>query len=81
MNCGYSAFLELLFTGNFEDFCKDLKWAGWEADVAKIDGDSSYSTYPPPWTEEGRGKIARRFRVPVEESWGSQMDFAKQIGR
>jgi len=79
LNIGYSAFLEWTCVGEYDLFCQNLRWSGWEADVAKVQGDRCLMTWPPLWTKEGQGRSARRAEIPVDEAWGFQMDFRRQL--
>jgi hypothetical protein len=79
LNFGYSASLEWACTGKYDVFCHALRWPGWEVDVAAVQGDRCLITWPPLWTKEGHGPSAHRANVPVEEAWGVQMDFARQL--
>jgi hypothetical protein len=49
--------------------------------VAKLHGDRCYFFYPMLFVEEGKGGRGRRGEVPVEESWGVQMDLQRQLRR
>jgi len=80
LGMGYSAFLEWACVGKYDMFCQDLRWLGWEEDVARLAGDRCLMTYPPLWTREGREPSAQRGEASVEEAWGLQMDIAMQLG-
>jgi hypothetical protein len=80
LNFGYSTFLQWACSGEYDLFCQDFRWPGWEGDVAKVHGDRCLMTWPPLWTKEGHGSSAKRAEVPVEEAWGSQMDCLRSGG-
>jgi hypothetical protein len=76
----FSAFFLWACTGALDRFYEDIRWPGWENDVASLHGDRCYFFAPPLFTQEGHGGSRRRFEVPVSESWGVQMEFRDQLG-
>jgi hypothetical protein len=76
----FSAFFLWACTGALDRFYEDIRWPGWENDVATLHGDRCYFFAPPLFTQEGHGGSRRRFEVPVSESWGVQMEFRDQLG-
>jgi uncharacterized protein DUF2625 len=80
MNIGYSDFIQWLFTGPLDDYYQWIRWQGWESDVSALQGDQCFAFYPFLFTSEGKGGVGQRDIVPVEESWGLQMDLRKQLG-
>lgn len=81
LEIGYSAFLEWAMTdANFAKFYDWIRWPGWEADAAKLSGDRCFAFYPLLFTKEGKGGIGQRSEASVEEAWGLQMEFRKQLG-
>jgi len=77
---GYSAFFQWACSGSLDRFYDDIRWPGWENDVAKLHGDRCFWFSPPLFTEESHGGSRHRGEVPVHESWGVQMDFRRQLG-
>jgi hypothetical protein len=80
LEMGYSDFLHWACTGKLDGFYEWIRWSGWESDVRKLHGDRSFFFHPPLFAKEGAGGIGRRRDIPVDESWGVQMDFRKQLG-
>ena len=80
LEMGYSDFLHWTFCGELTQFYDWIRWPGWEDDVKTLHGDRSFTFYPFLFTKEGKGGCGRRADVPVEESWGLQMDLRKQHG-
>jgi hypothetical protein len=80
LEMGYSEFLQWACTEKLDVFYEWIRWAGWESDASRLHGDRCYCFYPPLFTREGAGGNGRRGEVPVEESWGVQMDFRAQLG-
>lgn len=77
---GYSAWLDLMLTGDLATFARDLRWPGWEEEVAALAPDQALSFYPPPFTEEGRPlERASRRPVPVREMWAVQHEFRRGL--
>lgn len=68
----YSDWLSVMVGGAVGDFYHDLRWPGWEADVAAVPLDQLLSLYPPVYTREGRAAIgeAERTAVPAAELYG-----------
>jgi Protein of unknown function DUF2625 len=77
----YTEFLNFCFNGDLADFYKDLRWNGWKAEVAKLDGNSAYNFFPFLWTKEGKdiNKVSRK-PIPVEEQFSFTLDMRKQLG-
>lgn len=59
---GYAQWLHAMLTGWMTDFYADLRWPGWEAEVAALPLDMGIQTYPPPSTREGAdlSRVSRR---------------------
>ncbi len=54
LECGYSDFLYWTFTGNLEQFYKNVRWKNWRKDIKKADGNQTILFYPFFWTQEGQ---------------------------
>jgi hypothetical protein len=80
LKMGYSDFLQWTFSGKVAQFYDWIRWRGWEDDVRTLHGDRSFTFYPFLFTNEGKGGCGRRVDVPVDESWGLQMDLRHQLG-
>jgi hypothetical protein len=74
LNIGYSAFLQWIFTGPYDQFCENFRWAGWETETTNLQGDRCFMIWPPPWTAEGKKQAARIGQMPVEEAWSAAME-------
>ncbi|HET6246333.1 MAG TPA: DUF2625 family protein [Tepidisphaeraceae bacterium] len=77
---GYSEFLQWAFSGKLDRFYHWIRWQGWDTNVRTLGGDRCYAFYPFLFTQEGKGGCGRRAEVPIEEAWGLQMEFRKQLG-
>jgi hypothetical protein len=77
---GYGDFVRCVLTGDLALYYKNLRWPGWQDEVAPLGGDRALSLYPPPWTVEGKdvSKVSRR-GVPVGELFHMQMDVRSQL--
>lgn len=77
---GHTAFVNWALAGGLNDFYADLRWAGWEREVAALRLDQGLSIYPPPFTTEGRdlGSTSRR-PVPLTELTDFYADMARQL--
>jgi hypothetical protein len=80
LHMGYSAFLEWACLGKLDGYYEPFRWPGWEAEVARLQGDRCLMTFPPLWIKDSQPPSARRGEVPVEEAWGVQMEFLEQLG-
>jgi hypothetical protein len=77
----HGPFLEGMFGGALASFYEDLRWPGWEAEVAALAPDQGISAYPPPFTVEGKdlGAASRR-PVPFVELYDFYNEAARQLG-
>jgi hypothetical protein len=80
LGMGHGDFIAWCLTGRLAEFATDLRWTGWEAEVATLDLDQGISVYPFPFTVEGRdlNKVSRR-PVPIAELLALWDDLAAQI--
>lgn len=68
LGAGYTAFVEWLVRGGATEFYRELRWPGWEEEVAALSLDEGISVYPFLFTEEGRNiATAARKAVPFRE--------------
>ncbi|GAA2890918.1 hypothetical protein Acy02nite_74220 [Actinoplanes cyaneus] len=66
---GYGDWLAAMISGAAAAFYRDLRWPGWEPEVQACRLDQAISTWPPPWTEEGKDiSAASRRPVPMSEA-------------
>lgn len=77
----YTGFLNFCFNGDLNGFYKNLRWANWQSEVSKLDGDKVYNFYPFLWTKEGKdiNKNSRKV-IPVEEQYMFNLSSRKQLG-
>jgi hypothetical protein len=81
LDLGYSAWVEAMLGGAMRDFYADLRWDGWESEVAALGPDQGMSIAPPLWTRESRPIAqASRRAVPIEQLWHLQQDVRRQLG-
>ena len=68
LGAGHTAFVEWLLHGGTKEFYRELRWPGWEDEVAALSIDEGISVYPFLFTEEGRNiATATRKAVPFRE--------------
>lgn len=67
MGLGYSEFIVWCFSGDLEKYYLDVRWPGWQDEVAAVPGDRALSVYP--FLFSAGPVIADRSRrsVPVNE--------------
>ena len=80
LNIGYSEFLQWSFSEKLDRFYGWIRWPGWDVDIETLHGDRCYTFFPFLFTREGKGGCGQRGQIPVEESWGLQMDLREQLG-
>jgi hypothetical protein len=79
---GHSDFVTWAFEGDLTTFYENMRWPGWEKEVAAVAGDQALSIVPPMWTEIGVPIESRdRRAVPAKELFTLQQQFAKALGR
>lgn len=78
LECSYTAFL-MWACEDFGNFYDDMTWPGCEEVIAKLGADRCLFFYPPLWSMERELPPAQVRDVPVGESWGAQMDMARQM--
>lgn len=68
LGLGHAAYVDAAVTGRLADAFDELRWPGWEAEVAALRPDQGLSLYPPPFTAEGKdlSQVSRR-PVPIAE--------------
>jgi hypothetical protein len=76
---GHSAWVRWALGGAVGEFYAD-RWSGWRADVAGLEPGQGISTFPPPYTREGRAEGVSRRPVPLWELWGVLLSTARQLG-
>ncbi|MBW3084846.1 hypothetical protein KEM60_01035 [Austwickia sp. TVS 96-490-7B] len=82
LDAGYAAFVEWALAVGLDDFAAELRWTGWQQEVAELPLDAGITAYPPPWSYEGRDlKRARRAAAPIAQIWASQATAARDLAR
>lgn len=76
----YSNFLIFCFNNNLNNFYEGFRWKTWEADAAKLNGNSVYSFSTPFWLKN-KVNINKNKRtiVPIEEQYQFNMQVSKEI--
>ncbi|MGW8565012.1 DUF2625 family protein [Isoptericola sp. NPDC055881] len=78
---GHSAFVEAVLSGAMGETFADLRWSTWQRDVETMSLDQGFSTWPPPFSEEGRDldHVSRR-PVPLSELFYFYDEAAARLG-
>ena len=68
LHAGHNQFISALVQGLLGGMFENLRWPGWEAEVATLAPNQGLSIYPPLWADEGK-EISESSRgiVPIEE--------------
>jgi len=80
LDVGYSDFLSWAFSGDLEAFYSDLRWPGWQEEVAPLPGDRGISVYPFLWAAGPPVASRSRTRIPMAELVDIQFDARRQVG-
>jgi len=77
----YTDFLFFCFNNNLDKFYEGYRWKNWRNEISELPGDKVYNFVPPLWTKEGKDfdKNSRKI-IPVEEQFGVNIYFRKQLG-
>lgn len=67
---GYTDFLLFCFNGDLEKYYKDMRWPGWQTDIASLKGDQGISIYPFPCAQGPDFGSRHRGFVPATELYG-----------
>lgn len=80
LGMGHSSFLGFLCRGDLAQFYAGLRWPGWEAEVAALDGAKGITIYPPPFAERAT-PIAERQRAtsPIERLVAVNQELARKL--
>jgi hypothetical protein len=77
---GYTDFIAFLCAGDLDKFYDPYRWAGWEREMASLDGDSGILVYPPLFTKEGKDVAGQhRKAVPMQELVAFHFDMRRQV--
>jgi len=76
----YSQLISWAATGDLNQFYRNMRWHGWEQDIASLTGDEGMSMYPFLFTEKEL-PVSKRSRkpVPMHELWNLHLDLAQQL--
>ena len=78
----YADWLYAMLVGSLTRFYDTLRWPGWETEVATVPLSHGLTTFPPPWTVEGKDlATVSRQAVPMMELAEFHLDTARQLGR
>lgn len=67
---GYTDFLLFCLNGDLEKYYKDMRWPGWQTDIAPLKGDQGISIYPFPCAQGPDFGSRHRGFVPMTELYG-----------
>ncbi len=76
----YSHFIRWALGPGLDEFYADLRWEGWQKDVARLHGDRTFAFYPPLWAREGGMDRSERRSVKIWEVYRMKMEFQSQLG-
>jgi hypothetical protein len=79
LGLGYSGLLQFTLSDRLDRFYGDLRWPGWEDEVAALAPDSVIHVYPPLGTEPTPIVERSRRPIPAREAWTWYRDFGDQI--
>jgi len=80
LDMGHAALVHWAMTGDLDEFYVELRWPGWERDVAGLAPDRGFSVYPPLISQGPPIGERTRRAVPMTELWGWHNDLARQLG-
>jgi hypothetical protein len=79
LGAGYSQFVRMVLGSGLAGFYKNLRWSGWQDEVATLGADQGISAYPFPFTAESRPIArARRRPGPFAELLGAHAEAKRQ---
>ncbi len=76
---GYSGLLQFALSGDLAKFYADVRWPGWEQEVAALPPDRGYSFTPPLFTEAESLASRSRQDVPMVELLGQHLELMNQL--
>jgi hypothetical protein len=77
----FSDFFEWSLSARLAQFYEDLRWPGWELDVASLPADRCFGFYPYLWTAEGSVEGSHRATIPCTEAFDVKMHIVKQLNQ
>jgi hypothetical protein len=79
MEMSHADLLYWAITQDLSAFYAELRWPGWEQEVAALDGDHGISFYPMLWATGSALQDRSRRVVPQRELWALHRDMADQL--
>lgn len=76
---GYSGLIEFALSDRLDRFYGDLRWPGWEEEVAAVGPDAVIHVYPPLGTEQLPLADRSRRPIPAREAWSWFWLFGAQV--
>jgi hypothetical protein len=83
LDMGYGAWLSWALSGRTANFYRNLRWPGWEAEMASVGLDQGLSIVPFIWTTEAQERLAETSRRPVllHELHSLGADVSRRLGQ
>jgi hypothetical protein len=75
----HSEWVHWALTGPLDRFYEDVRWPRWREEAEKLAPGQGIAAYPPPWSEEGRGRDVHRSPAPLTELWGVLLKSHQQV--
>ena len=79
LSMGYSDFLAWALSPELAAFYRDLRWPGWQDEVADVPGDRALAVYPFLWAEGPAIEGRSREPVPVDEMYRLTLHMRGQL--
>jgi hypothetical protein len=81
LGAAHSAFVSWSVGGALDSFYEQLRWPGWQDELARLGPGQGLSFFPPLWSKEGRASLAQTSRkpVPLAELVSEHEDAARQL--
>lgn len=79
LEMGFSEFFQWALTEDIRRFFGDLKWAGWERDLATLQADACFSFFPFLWTTQGSVEGSYRGPVSASEAFDFKVEALRQL--
>ncbi|MGE0710764.1 MAG: DUF2625 family protein [Planctomycetota bacterium] len=76
---GYSDWLQTMLGDGFAGFYRELRWAGWEQEVAGLGADHTFSWLPPLVAQGPPLSERSRASVPVEQAWSFNQELGQKL--
>lgn len=82
LDIGHHDFVMGMLNGAASRFYEDLRWPGWQDEVAGVATGEGLALHPPPFTEQGKDVAAASRRpVPLGELFAFYDDAARQLAQ